>query len=257
MPDQPLLYLHNVSVAGRLSSVAVCCRPGELVHIIGPNGAGKSTLLALMAGLQPGDDGETRLLGQSIAAWSARDLARVRAYLPQHHSALALMPVFQYLQLHQPAHCDADSVDTVVQQLAERLSLTDKLRRPLTRLSGGEWQRVRLAAVLLQVWPTLNPSARLLLLDEPAASLDIAQRVALDALLAALCRAGVAVIASGHDLNHTLHHADRVWLMARGELMADGAAADVMQPEALSPVFGVAFTRYALDGRHWMLAQQE
>ncbi|NPE54319.1 vitamin B12 ABC transporter ATP-binding protein BtuD [Dickeya dadantii] len=256
MSAQPLLYLHNVSVAGRLSSVTVRCRPGELVHIIGPNGAGKSTLLALMAGLQPGD-GEALLLGQAIAAWSARDLARVRAYLPQQHSALALMPVFQYLQLHQPSHSDAESVDAVVQQLAERLSLADKLRRPLTRLSGGEWQRVRLAAVLLQVWPTLNPSARLLLLDEPAASLDIAQRVALDALLAELCRAGVAVIASGHDLNHTLHHADRVWLMSRGELMAQGATADVMQPEALSPVFGVAFTRYALDGRHWMLAQQE
>ncbi|ATZ94940.1 vitamin B12 ABC transporter ATP-binding protein BtuD [Dickeya fangzhongdai] len=256
MSAQPLLYLHNVSVAGRLSSVAVRCRPGELVHIIGPNGAGKSTLLALMAGLQPGD-GETLLLGQAIADWSARDLARVRAYLPQHHSALALMPVFQYLQLHQPSRCDAESVDKVVEQLAERLSLTDKLRRPLARLSGGEWQRVRLAAVLLQVWPTLNPSARLLLLDEPAASLDIAQRVALDSLLAELCRAGIAVIASGHDLNHTLHHADRVWLMSRGGLMAQGAVADVMQPETLSPVFGVAFTRYALDGRHWMLAQQE
>ncbi|UMB75233.1 vitamin B12 ABC transporter ATP-binding protein BtuD [Dickeya fangzhongdai] len=256
MSAQPLLYLHNVSVAGRLSSVAVRCRPGELVHIIGPNGAGKSTLLALMAGLQPGD-GETLLLGQAIADWSARDLARVRAYLPQHHSALALMPVFQYLQLHQPSRCDAESVDKVVQQLAERLSLTDKLRRPLARLSGGEWQRVRLAAVLLQVWPTLNSSARLLLLDEPAASLDIAQRVALDSLLAELCRAGIAVIASGHDLNHTLHHADRVWLMSRGGLMAQGAVADVMQPETLSPVFGVAFTRYALDGRHWMLAQQE
>ncbi|WP_038911444.1 vitamin B12 ABC transporter ATP-binding protein BtuD [Dickeya dadantii] len=256
MSAQPLLYLHNVSVAGRLSSVTLRCRPGELVHIIGPNGAGKSTLLALMAGLQPGD-GEALLLGQTIAAWSARDLARVRAYLPQQHSALALMPVFQYLQLHQPSHSDAESVDAVVQQLAERLSLADKLRRPLTQLSGGEWQRVRLAAVLLQVWPTLNPSARLLLLDEPAASLDIAQRVALDALLAELCRAGVAVIASGHDLNHTLHHADRVWLMSRGELMVQGATADVMQPEALSPVFGVAFTRYALDGRHWMLAQQE
>lgn len=256
MSAQALLSLHSVSVAGRLSSVDVRCHPGELVHIIGPNGAGKSTLLALMAGLQPGG-GETLLLDQAIADWSARDLARVRAYLPQHHSALALMPVFQYLQLHQPPRCDAASVDNVVQQLAERLSLTDKLRRPLTRLSGGEWQRVRLAAVLLQVWPTLNPSARLLLLDEPAASLDIAQRVALDTLLAALCRAGMTVIASGHDLNHTLHHADRVWLMSCGELVAQGAVADVMQPEILSPVFGVAFTHYALDGRHWMLAQQE
>ncbi|NKI74547.1 vitamin B12 ABC transporter ATP-binding protein BtuD [Dickeya sp. CFBP 2040] len=255
MTIQPLLSLRHVSVAGRLSSVELSCHRGEQVHIIGPNGAGKSTLLALMAGLQPGV-GEIQLLGQALAVWSARDLARVRAYLPQHHGALAMMPVFQYLHLHQPS-AETNNVDTVVQQLAERLSLADKLRRPLTRLSGGEWQRVRLAAVLLQVWPTLNPSARLLLLDEPVASLDIAQRVALDALLAELCRAGVTVIASGHDLNHTLHHADRVWLMSGGELVAQGIAADVMQPETLSSVFGVAFTHYVLDGRRWMLAQQE
>ncbi|WP_027711729.1 vitamin B12 ABC transporter ATP-binding protein BtuD [Dickeya chrysanthemi] len=256
MTAQPLLSLRNISVAGRLSSVCLNCYPGEQVHIIGPNGAGKSTLLALMAGLQPGE-GEAQLLGRPIADWVAGELARVRAYLPQHHRALALMPVFQYLQLHQPSSGDAHAVDTVVQRLTERLSLADKLRRPLTRLSGGEWQRVRLAAVLLQAWPTLNPSARLLLLDEPVASLDIAQRVALDSLLAELCRAGLTVIASGHDLNHTLHHADRVWLMSAGEVAAQGTAADVMQPDRLSAVFGVAFTDYVLEGRHWMLAQQE
>ncbi|MBP2848670.1 vitamin B12 ABC transporter ATP-binding protein BtuD [Dickeya oryzae] len=256
MTHQPLLSLNHVSVTGRLSSVTLGCHSGELVHIIGPNGAGKSTLLALMAGLQPGE-GETQLSGQAMAVWSARALARVRAYLPQNHSAPTLMPVFQYLQLHQPASSEADEVDRVVQRLAERLSLADKLRRPLTRLSGGEWQRVRLAAVLLQVWPTLNSSARLLLLDEPVASLDIAQRVALDALLAELCRAGITVVASGHDLNHTLHHADRVWLLSDGEVAAQGTAAEVMQPETLSSVFGVAFTDYVLEGRHWMLAQQE
>ncbi|SLM63656.1 MULTISPECIES: vitamin B12 ABC transporter ATP-binding protein BtuD [Dickeya] len=250
------MTVQHASVEQRLSDVSVHCAAGELIHIIGPNGAGKSTLLALMAGVLPGH-GAVSLLGQPMVAWSARDMARVRAYLPQHHAVQVLMPVFQYLQLHQPPQADAKWVDERVHMLADRLLLREKLARPLTQLSGGEWQRVRLAAAFLQIWPTLNPSARLLLLDEPAASLDIGQRVALDSLLAEVCRQGVAVVASGHDLNHTLHHADRVWLMGNGQLIAQGPTEQVMQPEPLSRLFGVAFARYTLADRHWMLAREE
>lgn len=100
--------------------------------------------------------------------------------------------------------------------LSECLGLSDKLSRPMSHLSGGEWQRVRLAAVLLQIWPTLNPQGYLLLLDEPMSSLDIRQQAALDGLLSELCAAGVTVIASAHDLNHTLFHADDVWMLSQG-----------------------------------------
>lgn len=82
----------------------------------------------------------------TITDLSARDLALRRAYLSQQQSPSALMPMFQYLALHQPGQVSVIAVDEVVAQLATRLMLTDKLTRPLTELSGGEWQRVRLAA---------------------------------------------------------------------------------------------------------------
>ncbi|VTR14447.1 Vitamin B12 import ATP-binding protein BtuD [Serratia fonticola] len=90
------------------------------------------------------------------------------------------MPVFQYLALHQPAGAEESELEKAILYLARSLKLADKLSRMLTQLSGGEWQRVRLAAVLLQVWPTVNPLSQLLLLDEPTNSLDVAQKVALD-----------------------------------------------------------------------------
>ncbi|MGG2140115.1 hypothetical protein [Symbiopectobacterium sp. RP] len=119
------------------------------------------------------------------------------------------------------------------------MAITDKLTRPLTELSGGEWQRVHLAAVFLQAWPSLNPYARLLVLDEPATGLDVAQRVALDAMLKVLCQVGLIVLASAHDLNHSLQQDDDICLISKGKLIDAGDAAGVMQPERLAPVFGI------------------
>ncbi|MGS2895171.1 vitamin B12-transporter ATPase, partial [Escherichia coli] len=85
----------------------------------------------------------------------------------------------------------------------------DKLGRSTNQLSGGEWQSVRLAAVVLQITPQANPAGQLLLIDEPMNSLDVAQQSALDKILSALCQPGLAIVMSSHDLNHTLRHAHR------------------------------------------------
>ncbi len=97
------------------------------------------------------------------------------------------------------------------------LALDDKLGRSTNQLSGGEWQRVRLAAVVLQITPQANPAGQLLLLDEPMNSLDVAQQSALDKILSALCQQGLAIVMSSHDLNHTLRHAHRAWLLKGGK----------------------------------------
>ncbi|MDX5627406.1 MULTISPECIES: vitamin B12 ABC transporter ATP-binding protein BtuD [unclassified Brenneria] len=253
--SSPLLQLRQAGVSPRLSPVNVACGSGRLLHVIGPNGAGKSTLLARIAGMLDGE-GDVCLSGRRLADWPARELAWHRAYLAQQQPPTAMMPVFQYLRLHQPPAASEAINDDVVGFLAQKLMLADKLSRALTRLSGGEWQRVRLAAALLQIWPAANPYGRLLLLDEPANSLDVAQQVALDELLHTLCRSGVTVIVCAHDLNHSLQHADGVWLMSGGRLAAHGDTADVMQPEILSPVFGVDFQRCRVDGRDWLITRR-
>jgi vitamin B12 transport system ATP-binding protein len=250
---QALLECHELSVSQRLHQVCARVLPGQLIHIIGPNGAGKSTLLAGLGGLLP-CEGDITLLNKPLPQWRGEELAQRRAYLHQQVSPYAVMPVFQYLALHQPTQVAEPHIMRTVDYLADALSLTDKLARPLNRLSGGEWQRVRLTAVLLQVWPTTNSRARLLLLDEPAASLDIAQRVALDRLLSELTSQGLGVLVCAHDLNHSMQHAGDVWLMSGGKLTAQGAACDVMLPALLSPVFGVDFTLLQAGDRPWLIA---
>jgi vitamin B12 transport system ATP-binding protein len=165
-----------------------------------------------------------------------------------------MMPVFQYLSLHQPAMAEATLVERTITHLARELHLDDKLQRAVTRLSGGEWQRVRLAATLLQVWPTLNPQSQLLLLDEPMNSLDVAQQQALDGLINQYCASGRIAIMSDHDLNHSLHHASLVWLMKAGQVVAAGRCTDIMQPERLSKVFSVHFQVHNVENRRWLSA---
>lgn len=243
-----MLSLRDAAVPGRLAPFSAEIAAGTLLHLVGPNGAGKSSLLALMAGLLPGE-GEIRLRDRPLSAWRGPALARARAWLPQQ-IAPGFMPVYHYLRLHLG---DAPS-DASVTALLERLQLLDKLARPLTQLSGGEWQRVRLAAVLAQIDPARNAEGSVLLLDEPMTGLDIAQQNAVHQLIVERCRAGVCVIASSHDLNHTLRHADVVWLMAQSRVVAQGAAAAIMTPTRLSEIYAIPFRQLELDGQPLLTA---
>lgn len=126
--------------------------------------------------------------------------------------------VWHYLTLHQHDKTRTELLNDV----AGALALDDKLGRSTNQLSGGEWQRVRLAAVVLQITPQANPAGQLLLLDEPMNSLDVAQQNALDKILSALCQQGLAIVMSSHDLNHTLRHAHRAWLLKGGKMLASG-----------------------------------
>ncbi len=241
-----LLRLQQAAVPGRLLPLTGELAAGQLLHVAGPNGAGKSTLLSVIAGLQPAS-GTVLLDEQPLSDWNGAAMARVRGWLPQQQAPLSQMPVWHYLRLHLKQA--AGQTDDRLSMLLKRLQLQDKLSRSLTRLSGGEWQRVRLAAVCMQVDPNINPHGRLLILDEPMTALDIAQQKAVDDLIADLCAAGISVIASSHDLNHSLQQADRVWLMDQGALIAQGEPAEVLTPQRLTPIYQIAFRQLELEGR--------
>lgn len=247
-----MLKIESLAVTGRVAALSAEVAAGSRVHIIGPNGAGKSTLLASMAGMLPAE-GEISLAGQPLSALTGQALSRYRSYLRQQYLPLSVMPVFQYLSLHQPAGVAPAALEETLMMLCERLHLADKLASSITRLSGGEWQRVRIVAALLQVWPTINPQGRLLLLDEPANSLDIAHQQATDQLVDAFCAAGGIAVVSDHDLNHTLHHAHHVWLMNNGKVIKRGSPGEVMQPANLTPVYGVYFQQHQVAGKDWIL----
>lgn len=241
-----LLRLRQAAVPGRLLPLTGELAAGQLLHVAGPNGAGKSTLLSVIAGLQPAS-GTVLLDEQPLSDWNGAAMARVRGWLPQQQAPLSQMPVWHYLRLHLKQA--AGQTDDRLSTLLKLLQLQDKLSRSLTRLSGGEWQRVRLAAVCMQIDPNINPHGRLLILDEPMTALDIAQQKAVDDLIADLCAAGISVIASSHDLNHSLQQADRVWLMDQGALIAQGEPAEVLTPQRLTPLYQIAFRQLELEGR--------
>lgn len=244
-----LLQLNNVTVAGRLGPITATVQQGELVHLVGPNGAGKSTLLMRAAGLSSGP-GAINFAGRDLSDWQPTQLAHHRAYLTQQQMPPFSMPVWHYLQLHQQVSPD----DTVMLDLVAALGLSDKLTRSVNQLSGGEWQRVRLAAVILQIHPQINPHGRLLLLDEPMNSLDVAQQTALDRILLALCEAGIAVVMSSHDLNHSLRRAHTVWLLRAGKMIAQGDRDEVLSVQHLATAYNMHFRRLQIEGHSMLIA---
>jgi len=244
-----LLEMRNVVEAGRVGPISADVNAGEIVHLVGPNGAGKSTLLTRIAGLSAGS-GTVAFNNRALERWSAARLARHRAFLTQLQTPPFAMPVWHYLKLHQ-----ADpALTSLLEDVATRLDLGDKLGRQVHHLSGGEWQRVRLCAVILQIHPGGNPRGQLLLLDEPMNSLDVAQQAALDTVLSELCQAGIAIAMSSHDLNHTLRHADRVWLLRAGQMMACGTPDEVLTPTWLAATYRMPFRRLDVEGHRILLS---
>ncbi|MBY6259159.1 vitamin B12 ABC transporter ATP-binding protein BtuD [Phytobacter diazotrophicus] len=246
----PLLQLHDLEDAGRLGPITALVDKAQMLHLVGPNGAGKSTLLARLAGLTQGK-GSVQLNGRPLEQWHAPQLARHRAYLSQQQTPPFAMPVWHYLALHQHHHPN----DNVVEEITHKLGLADKLGRTVNHLSGGEWQRVRLAAVIAQIHPEANADGQLLLLDEPMNSLDVAQQAALDGMLSELVAAGITVVMSSHDLNHSLRRAHQVWLLRQGKLIASGPRDEVLTPQNLATAYGMPFRRLDLAGHRMLIPE--
>ena len=137
--------------------------------------------------------------------------------------------------------------------VVELVQLQDKLHRSIQTLSGGEWQRVRLAGVCLQVWRTINPFSQFLILDEPAAPLDIAQEGLLYQLINAMAAQGIGVLVANHDLNRTLKHADKVLLLNNGVLHSSGSADTVLTEEALGEVFNTQVKKVIVDEQPYLI----
>ncbi|OOF13661.1 vitamin B12 ABC transporter ATP-binding protein BtuD [Salinivibrio sp. MA427] len=240
-----MVHAQDVSLPPRLFPLSLSVEAGQVVHLIGPNGSGKSTLLQLLSGLEMPEAGHIAINSQRLGGQTRQTLAQWRGYLMQHQRPVFVMAVFEYLNLvldslpRQSLQQMAGSArDEAVNHIASRLAVSDKLHRRIDSLSGGEWQRVRLAGALLQVLPSLNPHACLLLLDEPATGLDVAQQEIIYQEISMMAATyGIAIVMANHDLNRTLVHADKVLLLNQGRLVATGRPGQVLTDRQLSEVF--------------------
>lgn len=232
------LAASRLNLPQRLNEVSLAIRPGELVAILGANGAGKSTLLSLLAGEIPLASGQITLGGQPLSGLTPRRQARQRALLPQRLQSAPGLRARDVIAVGLFPHgLDWDPAHQAVQRalaLSDSRMLTE---REYDSLSGGEQARVQLARVFAQV--LAGEGERYLLLDEPAAALDLAHQ---EALLSA-CRTlahqdGIGVVAVLHDLNLAARHADRVALFAQGRLVADDTPAQALDAARILEVFG-------------------
>lgn len=233
-----------------LKLAAVDFSRGELVALVGPNGAGKSTLLGIMAGLRPEYEGSCRLDGRELRHWKRRELARAVSFVPQSLRLEFPFTAEQVVLMGRTPYCDGlfegpeDHAAVVC-----AMELTDTLQfrhRDFRALSGGERQRVVLASALAQ-------QPRVLLLDEPAAFLDVKHQISLHRLLGELCRQGLLVVAATHDLNLAASYADRVIVLDRGSLAADAPPRQALDPAILRTVFEVeACLAPGAAGRPWI-----
>ena len=238
------LQAEHISVerGGRtiLSDVSLALHPGELLVVVGPNGAGKSTLLAALTGDAPPSRGRVRLDGRALEDFSLESLAGLRAVVgtpPQLAFHYTVRDVVAMGWIHGERYGPGAFALAMASAL-EACELSSLAQRHYMTLSSGERQRAEYARASLQLWrPATDRSPRWLFLDEPTANLDVAHGISMLEALAARARAGDAVLAVLHDLDLAARFADRVALLAGGELQALGSPAAVLTAGRLSAVY--------------------
>lgn len=219
-----------------LQDIRLSVEPGEWVAVIGPNGAGKSTLLRALAGIAA-STGEVRMAGRPIAEMGRREVARVVALVPQQPHIPEELTVAEYVLLGRTPYIGYLGFEGRADRLAAertivRLGLRRFVARRLGSLSGGELQRVILARALAQDAPVL-------LLDEPTSALDLGRQQLVMELVDRLRRESrLAVISAMHDLSLAAQYADRLLLLDRGRVVAEGAPGDVLTEEVVARLYG-------------------
>lgn len=229
----------RVSIRGKqiLHGADISVGSGEVVALLGPNGAGKSTFARALAGLQPFSAGDVRWDGKPVGKLKAKQLARLRAFVPQRAPVPAGVTVREAVAIGRAPHLGMLDRPTrhdhaIVERALERVGVAGFADRMLPTLSGGELQRVRVAIALAQDSPCI-------VLDEPTASLDLGAAAVIGQMLRRMAADGLAVLVVLHDLALAAAVADRVVVMHQGRTVARGAPLEVLTPATLADIWHV------------------
>ena len=231
-----------------LAGVSLAVAAGEFVALLGPNGSGKTTLVRVALGLHVPRTGSAAVLGRPAGEWPRQALARVVGVVPQREDNLFPQRVRETVRLGRYPHLGAWTAEraedrAAVERALERCDVQGLADRWLWALSGGEYQRVRIARALAQ-------EPQLLVLDEPTASLDLRHEMELFELVRGLVDGqGLAAVLVTHDVNLAARFADRLVLLADGVVRAAGRPADVLRRDVAEAVFGWPLTISSVDDR--------
>jgi len=219
-----------------LDGVSIGVEAGTLYAVLGPNGSGKSSLMRALLGISPLAAGRVTLDGRPIASWARRERARAVGAVPQSESIAFPLTTREMVAMGRYPHLAAlagegDVDRAAIEAALDACDVVALADRDVTTLSGGEFQRARIARALAQ-------EPRALVLDEPTASLDIRHEMAILELLRASADAGMTVVLITHGLDTAAQFADRMLLLSCGQVAAEGTPSDVIREEILADVYG-------------------
>ncbi|MFC4353066.1 ABC transporter ATP-binding protein [Fodinicurvata halophila] len=226
--------------------VSFTCREGEALALLGPNGSGKTTLFKTLLGLLPPLAGRIRVAGEDIRDWSAAQRARSFGYVPQAAPGYFAFSVYEAVMMGRTARIGTFSAPAardrqVVERVLDEMGIAQLAERAYTEISGGERQLVVIARALAQ-------EPRILVLDEPTASLDFGNQVLVLETIRRLAASGLTVILSTHHPDQAFACAERSALLKDGRVVAIGATGETLTDESLSALYGTPLTVRHIDG---------
>jgi iron complex transport system ATP-binding protein len=219
---------------------------GEVMCVLGPNGGGKTTLFRTLLGLLVPHRGSVELEGAPLDSLSRAEIARRVGYVPQGHAGYFAYTVLEFVLMGRTAHlgvfASPGKKDVAVAERAlESLGIAQLAGKPVTEISGGERQLALVARALAQ-------EPKLLVLDEPTASLDFGNQVRVLERISALAGSGISILFSSHDPDHAFLCARRALLLAEGRVLEIGAPLDVIRADTLERMYRVSVQVLPLPG---------
>ena len=220
-----------------LDRVSFTAEAGQLLSVLGPNGVGKSTLFRCMLGLLTPLEGEILVQGERVDVMKPGALAQKIAYIPQSHDPVFHYSVFDMVLMGTTAQTGLFSAPNkeqkhLVSETLERLGLSSLADRSYRTLSGGERQLVLIARAMVQ-------KAKVLLMDEPSASLDFGNRIMVMNRVRELCKEGYCVIQTTHDPEQAYLYSNNILALQKGTVLAHGRPQDVFNEALISALYGI------------------
>jgi len=246
-----LIRTENISFAYSdgpvLADVSVSVKQGEIISLLGPNGSGKTTLIKVMLGIYRPRLGAVFFEGKSMLEITPREIAKRIAYVPQFHRMVFAYRVLDVVLMgrlpHKPFFFRYSQADRDAALCAlERLSISHLKDKRYTEVSGGERQLILIARALAQ-------GADMLIMDEPANSLDFGNQIRLLDEITKLAQEGYTFVKSTHFPDHALWIADRVIMLQQGAVIADGRPDDIMNDESICNLYNTRITIIRIDDR--------
>jgi iron complex transport system ATP-binding protein len=219
---------------------------GEVMCVLGPNGGGKTTLFRTLLGLLEPHGGGVRLGSEELKTLSRPEIARRIGYVPQGHAGYFAFTVREFVLMGRTAHLGAFAAPgptdrRVAEEVLATLEIGHLAERPVTEVSGGERQLALVARALAQ-------KPRLLVMDEPTASLDFGNQVRVLRTISSLAASGISILFATHAPDQAFLAAGRVLLLAEGRALAIGAPHEVIRGDTLERLYGVQVQVLPLPG---------